>query len=90
MKVPFRHYWQLLARHIRPQMSRFILLGVLLFGGIGMRVINPQIVRFFIDTASSGGEQGLDGNQRSARRTGLTLPQSGHEFPQQRQPGRAD
>ena len=59
MKVPFRQYWQLLARHIRPQMGRFILLGVLLFSGIGMRVVNPQIVRYFIDTASSGGDQAL-------------------------------
>lgn len=59
MKVPFRQYWQLLAPHIRPQMGRFILLGVLLFGGIGMRVVNPQIVRVFIDTASSGGEQAV-------------------------------
>jgi ABC-type multidrug transport system fused ATPase/permease subunit len=59
MKVPFRQYWQLLARHIRPQMGRFILLGILLFSGIGMRVINPQIVRFFIDTVSSGGDQAL-------------------------------
>jgi len=59
MKVPFRQYWQLLARHIRPQMGRFILLGVLLFSGIGMRVVSPQIVRYFIDTASSGGDQAL-------------------------------
>ncbi|MFN2144990.1 MAG: ABC transporter transmembrane domain-containing protein, partial [Anaerolineales bacterium] len=59
MKVPFRQYWQLLARHIRPQMGRFILLGILLFSGIGMRVVNPQIVRYFIDTASSGGDQAL-------------------------------
>ena len=59
MKVPFRQYWQLLARHIRPQMGRFILLGILLFSGIGMRVINPQIVRYFIDTATSGGDQAL-------------------------------
>jgi ATP-binding cassette subfamily B protein len=40
-------------------MGRFILLGVLLFSGIGMRVVNPQIVRLFIDTASSGGDQAL-------------------------------
>lgn len=59
MKVPFRQYWQLLSRHIRPQMGRFVLLGILLFGGIGMRVVNPQIVRYFIDTATSGGDQAL-------------------------------
>ncbi|MGD2026224.1 MAG: ABC transporter ATP-binding protein [Anaerolineales bacterium] len=59
MSIPFRQYWQLLARHIRPQMGRFILLGVLLFSGIGLRVVNPQIVRFFIDTVSAGGENAV-------------------------------
>ncbi len=59
MKVPFRQYWQLLAPHIRPQMGRFVLLGILLFSGIGLRIVNPQIVRYFIDTASSGGDQAL-------------------------------
>ncbi len=55
MNIPFRHYWQLLARHIRPQMGRFVLLGVLLFSGIGLRVINPQIIRYFIDTVTTQG-----------------------------------
>ena len=55
MNIPFRHYWQLLSRHIRPQMGRFVLLGFLLFGGIGLRVINPQIIRYFIDTVTTQG-----------------------------------
>jgi ATP-binding cassette subfamily B protein len=59
MSIPFRQYWQLLSRHIRPQMGRFILLGVLLFSGIGLRVINPQIIRYFIDTVKSGGDSSL-------------------------------
>ena len=56
MNIPFRQYWQLLSRHIRPQMGRFILLGLLLFSGIGLRVVNPQIIRTFIDTVIEGGE----------------------------------
>jgi ATP-binding cassette subfamily B protein len=40
-------------------MGRFVLLGVLLFSGIGLRVINPQIIRFFIDTVTTGGESSL-------------------------------
>lgn len=56
MNIPFRQYWQLLGRHIRPQMGRFILLGVLLFSSIGLRVANPQIIRYFIDVATTGGE----------------------------------
>ncbi len=55
MNIPFRHYWQLLSRHIRPQMGRFVLLGVLLFSGIALRVINPQIIRYFIDTVTTQG-----------------------------------
>jgi ATP-binding cassette subfamily B protein/ATP-binding cassette subfamily C protein len=55
MKIPFEQYWELLAKHIQPQRRRFSLLAVLLLSGIGLRVVNPQIVRFFIDTAMSGG-----------------------------------
>ena len=55
MKIPFEQYWELLAKHIQPQRRRFSLLAVLLLTGIGLRVVNPQIVRFFIDTAMSGG-----------------------------------
>jgi len=36
-------------------MGRFVLLGVLLFSGIGLRVINPQIIRYFIDTVTTQG-----------------------------------
>ncbi|MEJ2513279.1 MAG: ABC transporter ATP-binding protein [Anaerolineales bacterium] len=35
------------------------MLGVLLFSGIGLRVINPQIIRYFIDTVKSGGDSSL-------------------------------
>ncbi len=59
MSISFRQYWELLARHIRPQMGRFVLLGVLLFSSIGLRILNPQIVRYFIDTATTGGALSL-------------------------------
>jgi len=36
-------------------MGRFVLLGILLFSGIGLRVINPQIIRYFIDTVTTQG-----------------------------------
>jgi ATP-binding cassette subfamily B protein len=49
LKIPFSQYWDLLARYIRPQKARFILLTVLLLGSIGLQVVNPQIMRFFID-----------------------------------------
>jgi ATP-binding cassette subfamily B protein len=53
LKIPFRQHWDLLAKYIRPQKMRFILLAVLLFSSIGLRLINPQIMRYFIDTTQS-------------------------------------
>ena len=54
MKIPFKQYWDLLAKHIQPQRRRFALLTVLLLGSIGLQVINPQIMRHFIDAATTG------------------------------------
>jgi ATP-binding cassette, subfamily B, bacterial len=53
LKIPFEQYWDLLARYIRPQMSRFILLTALLLGSIAMQIINPQIMRYFIDATQT-------------------------------------
>src|SRR5574338_1446906 len=50
-----KNYWNLLAKHIQPQRGRFALLAVLMLGSIGLQVINPQIMRTFIDTALAGG-----------------------------------
>ena len=54
MNLPFKAYWELLSQHIRPQKGRFILLAVLLFGSIGLRIVAPQIMRTFIDSALAG------------------------------------
>ena len=54
MNLPFKAYWDLLSQHIRPQRGRFVLLTVLLFGSIGLRILAPQIMRTFIDSALSG------------------------------------
>jgi len=54
MNIPFKQYWDLLAKHIRPQRGRFTLLTALLLGSIGLQIANPQIVRAFIDAATSG------------------------------------
>lgn len=59
MKIPFQQYWDLLARHIRPQRRRFILLAVLLLSSIGMQLVNPQIMRFFIDTTQTSRETAI-------------------------------
>lgn len=54
MNISFKSYWNLLADHIRPQKGRFILLAAMLFGSIGLRIIAPQIMRRFIDSALAG------------------------------------
>jgi ATP-binding cassette, subfamily B, bacterial len=53
LKIPFQQYWDLLANYIRPQMRRFVLLSVLLLGSIVMQLVNPQIMRFFIDATQT-------------------------------------
>ena len=54
-KVPFRQYAALLSQYLRPQWFRVTLLAVFMFGGIGLNLVNPQIIRYFIDTAKAGG-----------------------------------
>jgi ABC-type multidrug transport system fused ATPase/permease subunit len=55
MKVLPRGYWALLVNYLKPERSRVALLTALLFSSIGLQLVNPQIVRYFIDTAKSGG-----------------------------------
>jgi ABC-type multidrug transport system fused ATPase/permease subunit len=56
--IPVRSYWNLLSTYLRRQRARTIVLAVLLFTGIGLQVLNPQIIRSFIDRATSGGDTG--------------------------------
>ena len=54
-RVPLRHYAALLAQYLRPYWKRIIWLGMFMFTGIGLNLLNPQIVRYFIDTAQANG-----------------------------------
>jgi len=54
MNLPFKAYWDLLSQHIRPQKGRFVLLAVMLLVSIGLRILAPQIMRNFIDSALAG------------------------------------
>lgn len=53
MKIPFQRYWDLLAKYIQPQKKRFYLLSVLLLSSIALQIINPQIMRYFIDATQT-------------------------------------
>ncbi len=52
--VPIRRYAEILVKYLRHQKLRFTLLAVLILGSIGLQVVNPQIMRYFIDAATTG------------------------------------
>jgi len=54
-KIPIREYYRLLATYLSPHWRAVILLTVCIFGSIASQLANPQIMRFFIDTALKGG-----------------------------------
>jgi len=56
MNIPLRQYWSLLVVYLRPQKRRAALLAVVLLGSIALQLVNPQIIRFFIDTVKNGGD----------------------------------
>lgn len=52
LNVPIKPYWDLLANYLKPQKNRVLWLALLLVVSIGLQLANPQIVKYFIDTAS--------------------------------------
>ncbi len=60
MNLPLQDYRGLLGTYLKPQRRRVGLLAALLLGSIGLQLLNPQIIRYFIDTVQAGGpQQGL-------------------------------
>jgi ATP-binding cassette, subfamily B, bacterial len=51
--IPLKAYAALLAQYIRPQIGTFALLVILVLTGIGFQLVNPLIVRSFLDAAES-------------------------------------
>ena len=45
---------EMLVKYLKPQWPKVLFLAVLLLGGIALQLINPQIIRFFLDTAQAG------------------------------------
>lgn len=50
-KLTLSKYWTLLADYIRPQKARFLILVGLMLFSITLQVVNPQVMRGFIDAA---------------------------------------
>jgi ABC-type multidrug transport system fused ATPase/permease subunit len=57
MKLPLKQYWNLLVDYLKPQQTRVVWLAIALFSSIGLQILNPQILRYFIDTAMAGGSE---------------------------------
>src|SRR5690348_1372076 len=55
MNASLTGHRNLFVAYLRPQRRRVALLAGLLLGGIGLELLNPQILRSFIDTAAQGG-----------------------------------
>ena len=57
--LTFHEYARFLNRYLRPRLLVVLGLAVILFVSIGLQLINPQIMRFFVDTARAGGARDL-------------------------------
>src|SRR5436189_2753819 len=54
MAVPLKRYGDSLLAYLRPQGVKVLALAVLLLGNVGLQLVNPQILRYFIDAARAG------------------------------------
>ncbi len=48
-------YKALFVTYLGPQWGKATLMAVLLLIGIGLQLVNPQILRYFVDSFTSGG-----------------------------------
>ena len=54
MRIAHRRYVELFLRYVGPHRRRALLLSVLLLSNIGLQLLNPQLLRAFIDSAIAG------------------------------------
>src|SRR5260221_1049464 len=55
MKLPLGRYLALLKTYLKPQWRSTLMLEICLVTGIGLQLLNPQILRYFIDAAAKEG-----------------------------------
>jgi ATP-binding cassette subfamily B protein len=53
--ITFGEYARFLSRYLRSRWHLVAILGIMLFATIGMQIVNPLLMRSFIDTARAGG-----------------------------------
>ena len=63
--VSYRQALQLLRRYLGREWQRVLLLAILLIGGIGLQLLQPQLLRDFIDLATDGIEVSRFGRTNS-------------------------
>jgi len=51
----FQQIRALLTRYLKPQASQVFLMAALLLAGNALQLANPQVIRYFLDTAQNGG-----------------------------------
>jgi ABC-type multidrug transport system fused ATPase/permease subunit len=54
MKIGLEQFWNLLIDYLKPQKGRVAKFAIALLASIGLQLLNPQILRNFIDTAVAG------------------------------------
>ena len=54
MELPLKRYWAIMAQYLQPLRRKVAWLAVLIFTSIALQLVNPQIIRYFIDTAMKG------------------------------------
>lgn len=72
MNISLIHYRDLLTTYLKPQRLKVAVLTALLLGSIGLQLLNPQILRSFIDTATGAGS-GASSLQRLLLLAGLFI-----------------
>lgn len=55
MKIGLKQFGNLLIDYLKPQKGRVAKFAIALLASIGLQLLNPQILRNFIDTAVAGG-----------------------------------
>src|SRR5258708_2144358 len=53
MHNQFGHYWRLLLTYLKPQWLSVVLLSILFMSNIVLQLINPQLIRYFIDATQA-------------------------------------
>jgi len=59
MKIPLKQYIGLLRGYLKTQKLAMFWLAILLVSGTALQLVNPQIIRYFIDTSQESGSMEL-------------------------------